>query len=78
MDEIDPTKTPASMPPPGVRPNFQSPNTQAHVFYAEGSTLLVLMLCFFAVRIYTKCRILRKLAWDDCKVPRKRYMLRFR
>jgi hypothetical protein len=60
---------PAMEPPAGVVPNFANPESKGHIAIVVGSILTALMVCFFAIRAYTKLFILRKLTWDDCTAP---------
>ena len=58
----------AGVPPPGVVPNFVNPHKNSPTLIAVGSVSLVLMVCFIAVRIYTKVVIVRKFSPDDCEL----------
>lgn len=68
MDPAQLAGTPAGVPPPGVVPNFVNPHKNSPTLIAVGSVSLALMVCFVAVRIYTKVVIVRKFSPDDCEL----------
>ena len=58
--------TPASRPPPGVTPNLVSLyNEGKPVVIAVGTTFIVIMFAFVAMRYYMKICIHKKVAPDD-------------
>ena len=59
---------PAGVPPPGVVPNFVNPHRNSLTLIVVGSVSVALMMCFVAVRIYTKVAIVRKYSPDDCEL----------
>ena len=67
MATPDLAATPAGIPPLGVVPNFEHPQSPAKIFFAEGSILLFVMFVLLGFRIYAKARVLRKASWDDCE-----------
>ena len=56
---------PALSLPPGVKSNFENPESRGYVLIAVGSPLLAIMVIFLAIRFYTKLRITRSATWDD-------------
>ena len=64
---MDLSHTPFLKPPPGVVPNFVDPVSQARDVIVINVIWITLMLCFVAMRLYTKGRLLGNLGWDDCK-----------
>jgi hypothetical protein len=63
--KMDLSKTPAAMPPPGVRPNFVNPESRAHGSIIACATLTAIMLVFLVLRMNTKIFILKQVGWDD-------------
>lgn len=57
---------PAIAPPEGLVSNFKNPTNRGYIITTVGSVLISLMVIFFAVRIYAKAWIQKKLWWDDC------------
>jgi hypothetical protein len=57
--------TPAIPAPQDVVSNFTDPYTTKNVQIISTSVILVLMLCFFFNRVYTKVLLMKKLTWDD-------------
>ncbi len=57
---------PVSPPPPGVKSNFNNPETLGATLIRINVVFITLMLVMVAVRIYSKARITRTLWWDDC------------
>ncbi len=68
MDVAQLALTPAGVPPPGVVPNFVNPHSSGSTLIAVGSVSMALMMCFVAVRIYTKVMIVGKFSPDDCEL----------
>lgn len=67
---------PALQPPAGVESNFVNPKGRGYILNTVASVLFCLMVCLFAIRVYTKLFIVRKLAWDDCKCDSKHELRR--
>lgn len=57
--------TPASMPPPGVVPNFENPYSAGKSYYVASGILTTIMLVFVTLRFYTKLFIWKKTTLDD-------------
>lgn len=57
---------PAALPPPGVRPNYVNPHSEAPLLIIMGSIFVAIMLLFVSVRIYTKIKVVGKSSPDDC------------
>ena len=68
MDAAQLARTPAGVPPPGVIPNFVNPHSSGPTLIAVGSVSVALMMCFVAVRIYTKVMIVGKFSPNDCEL----------
>lgn len=60
-------KLPLGTPPPGVSPNFFDPPNAGTSYIIYGEFMLPIMLGFFAIRIYSRFRIIRQPALDDRK-----------
>jgi hypothetical protein len=58
---------PAFPAPPGVTPNFTNPESIASQIVLCTVLTLVFMIPFFALRMYTKKRILERIDPEDCK-----------
>ena len=58
---------PALPPPVGVESNFVNPEDRGYVLNSVATVLFCLMVCLFAIRVYTRLFIIRKMGWDDCK-----------
>jgi hypothetical protein len=58
---------PATIPPPGVTPDFENPESRGSVHIITGAVLLALMMLFYAIRIYAKVFVIKRFHWDDCK-----------
>lgn len=57
---------PLQQPPSGVVSNFVNPPSTGFEFVVAGSVFMFLMIVFFALRMYGKLTVARKLKWDDC------------
>ena len=62
---MDPANTPALDPPPGVKPNFIDPVSQANIFIITSSIFLALMVTIFSLRLYVNLWIKRSFGADD-------------
>lgn len=58
---------PASKPPPDVEPNFENPTWHGGQVVIPAAIFVTIMFFVSAVRIYTKCYIVRKWSWEDSK-----------
>lgn len=58
---------PALEPPSGVTPNFKNPENRGPMGLIVGAILLGIMMSLYAVRLYVRCFVSRKLFWDDRK-----------
>lgn len=63
---LDFSKIPISMPPPGVIPNFDNPQTIAPAILTIGIVMVILTVSFVALRLYSNHHALRKYGVDDC------------
>ena len=61
------TNIPVLLPPPGVRPNFDNPESNSQTFFVVTSILLVIATLLTANRVYAKTCIIRKYTTDDCR-----------
>lgn len=68
LDSSMGAKFPALPPPPGVSPSFTNPYSQGDTYTGVATTIIVAMILLVTIRQYTKYFIVRKLAWDDCKL----------
>ena len=68
IDSAQLAHIPAGVPPPGVVPNFVNPHSNAPILITVGSVSVALMMCFVAVRIYSKAMIVGKFSADDCEL----------
>ncbi|KAI9787317.1 MAG: hypothetical protein M1816_007665 [Peltula sp. TS41687] len=55
----------ASPPPPGVTPNFDHPESNAHALHVVNAVCLVVAVMFVALRIFTRFAVVKSLGWDD-------------
>ncbi|KAI0404660.1 hypothetical protein F4802DRAFT_565871 [Xylaria palmicola] len=62
---FDPNTTPILMPPDGVIPNFQNPDSNAYISNNVIEAFLPLMLLFFLLRVYSRAVVIRKFGIDD-------------
>lgn len=76
MDSLDPrlqgldfSKVPISIPPPGVTPNFDNPQTIAGAILIIGVVMIVLTVSFVMLRLYSNHSSSRKFSLDDCMIP---------
>lgn len=67
MDLSASQHVPATIPPPGVTPDFENPESRGSVHIITGAVLLALMILFYAIRIYAKVFVIKRFHWDDCK-----------
>ncbi|CAO1603021.1 hypothetical protein XANCAGTX0491_006615 [Xanthoria calcicola] len=58
---------PARSPPPGVRSDFNGPNTLSYTITTVASVFVGLTCFFLAIRTYAKVKIHRHWTWDDGK-----------
>jgi hypothetical protein len=65
---MDLSKIPAMMPPPGEVVDFNSPENRAALYIAVCSILIPLTALFVAAKLCMRIFVVRKLAWDDCKL----------
>ena len=61
---------PAAQPPPGQVSDFDSKEDLSFLIIPSITTTLCLSTFALAIRIYTRCFILRSMSWDDCKLQR--------
>ena len=66
---VDLSHVPALTPPPGVKPNFNNPESRAHATIIANGITTGVMLAFVVTRVYTKLAITKSFAWEDCKDP---------
>ena len=60
--------TPAMRPPPGVIPNLLDPsNDLLAVSVVTWTICMTVVLCSVSIRLFTKCRIMKKPEYGDCK-----------
>lgn len=62
----DPRNTPLLPPPPGVKPNFQNPQTRAPQAHITVSVCSVLSVIFVVLRVHRRLRLSRSWGLDDC------------
>jgi hypothetical protein len=65
------------IPPNGTKSNFIDPPNSGNAMIVLGAVLLPVMGVFFAIRLYTKARIIRKYSWDDCKLGNAGYLMKY-
>lgn len=58
---------PALLPPKGVKPNLENPQSLNAPAIAVASVALPLTTFVLALRLYTKVKILRHINWEDCE-----------
>ena len=63
--QIDYANLPASPPPPGVLPNFDSPPMRDTEIYVGMSILIGITIVFVTLRVYIKLVITHMWGWDD-------------
>ncbi|KAI9722433.1 MAG: hypothetical protein M1828_004800 [Chrysothrix sp. TS-e1954] len=64
---LDPAKTPSGRPPPGVKPNFSDPTSQAPIVTVFVTVSLALMLLVVALRLHADFGNFRKLERAGCQ-----------
>lgn len=64
---IDPWKTPALLPPPGMHSNFLNPESHANQTIVACSIVTAIMILFLVARMYTKIYLTHSVGWDDCE-----------
>lgn len=62
---MNPSKTPAAPPPPGVTPNFTNPSGSEYEIYSVSIALCVTASLVLLARLYTRAYILRVFGLDD-------------
>lgn len=58
-------EAPVAKPPQGVISNFVNPPTSGTQFIIYGGVIVPIMLGFFAIRVYSRLQVIRRLSWDD-------------
>jgi hypothetical protein len=67
---MDPSKIPPNVPvnppPPGVKSNFEHPDTSRYAQIVATMVVCTTLstICFFA-RVYTRVYLVKKFGWDD-------------
>ena len=56
-------------PPPGVRPNFEHPESDGYRLVVVTVIFLLLASFVLSLRIYTRRIIVHAIGYDDCKYP---------
>lgn len=69
MDSLNLDLIPALFPPNGITSNFVDPEENSYVPHIASFTLFALATIALAARVFTKVSIVRKLVWEDCKLP---------
>jgi len=59
---------PAMVPPPGVQPNFDNPETLHDPMLSTAIITTILLVTVVGVRIFTKAYIMRDMKLEDCKI----------
>ncbi|KAJ2983343.1 hypothetical protein NUW58_g6268 [Xylaria curta] len=62
---FDPNTTPALMPPDGVVPNFENPDSNAYISTNVIAAFLPLMVLFLFLRLYSRAIVIHKFGVDD-------------
>ena len=62
---LDPDTTPAMMPPPGVIPNFDNPESIAYQASTVIYVLMPLMFLVLGLRVYARIWMSRQFGFDD-------------
>jgi len=62
---MDPSKTPAAPPPPGVTPNFTNPSGSEYDTYSISIALCATASIALLARLYTRTFVLRVFGLDD-------------
>lgn len=78
MASLDFANMPALAAPPGVRSKFVDPYSRAYQMQVAAGVCLPIMLCTFALRIYSKLAVTRSWGADDCMAnaaPSERFKL---
>ena len=60
---------PALTPPPGIIPDFQDPFTLRPYWIVTTALGLLGSGFFLALRLYTKIAVVKRLRWEDCRLP---------
>ena len=58
---------PVAAPPPGVTPDFTDPQSRSNIAVAVCTASLVATFLIFALRVYTRLRVVRCFRYDDFK-----------
>lgn len=64
-----PQQTPGMKPPPGVKPNFENPESLRSYWILMMCTCWTFSTVFVALRFYTKLIIIKSHGWEDCRYP---------
>lgn len=64
---MDLSQTPAAMPPPGVTPDFNSPDNYKHDNIILHSIVLSFTTLAVLVRVYTRAVVKKSFGLDDCE-----------
>lgn len=65
LSQLDPTQTPAGIPPPDVIPNFIDPPSMSDAYRGVIYSFVPLMFIFLLSRLWIRIRILHVLWLDD-------------
>lgn len=64
---MDPARTPAQAPPPGVLPDFVDPENQGYILVIVIAICYSIMLPVVALRVYSRNWVARSFGLDDGK-----------
>jgi hypothetical protein len=65
-DVQDPRDIPVIDPPPGVKSNFENPDSLHAVTLGIGVVSILIMSLVVGIRTYTKLVLLKNMAHEDC------------
>lgn len=65
--DVDLSQSPAAMPPPGMTPDFDSPDNYKHQNVILHSVVLSFTTVAVLVRLYTRAVIKKSFGIDDCE-----------
>lgn len=62
-------ESPLALPPPGIKANFQNPESRASWIYIAAAVCLPLIILFASLRFYAKLYLTKARTWDDGRCP---------
>lgn len=67
MDNLDLSKLPSAISPPGVTSNLASPPLGKKPIFITAAVCALLVTVAVSARLYTKVRVVKKVHLEDCE-----------